>query len=262
VLGLLGLVGLAAGALALVIFLARLEDQHQTSAAAPAPAADPPPSPPASKSDRPAAPPRTELPAPSLPDLVRSLRSTEPSTRLQALAELRKLEEKARPALPDLLDALLTGDETFRSQALLLIRAFGPIDRDQVKRVEAILRLPAFREGRAFALDALAEMGPGARPALPAVLDALANGDADLRRKALGVLAVLGPLPREQASGPLLAALRDEDGEVSRAAADALDRLGPPEGVDRAKLPAFYPEFAATPCACWRRSRSPAAATS
>jgi len=68
---------------------------------------------------------------------------------------------------------------------------------------------------------ALLSMGPEAEPAVPALIDALRDGDSEIRRYAALVLGAIGPRAR-QAVPALKAALNDDDESVRLAAARAL----------------------------------------
>src|SRR5437660_755236 len=73
---------------------------------------------------------------------------------------------------------------------------------------------------------ALHRIGPAARDAVPALVEALADGDAELRSRAAGLLGGVGPAAKD-AVPALARALADEHEEVRVAAIVALGDLGP-----------------------------------
>jgi HEAT repeat protein len=82
---------------------------------------------------------------------------------------------------------------------------------------------PDVREKAAFAL---ARLGRHARPAIPLLLEGLRRGDADLRKRVLGLLADITP-PREEIVLALCDALRDDCAAIRDHAAVALGSFGP-----------------------------------
>jgi HEAT repeat protein len=79
---------------------------------------------------------------------------------------------------------------------------------------------------RCQALALLAEMGAGARPAVPEIIALLADGEWRVRYAAIQSLATAGPAP-DLAAAPLAELLRDENDDLSRAAAYTLEGFGP-----------------------------------
>lgn len=76
---------------------------------------------------------------------------------------------------------------------------------------------------RQTATDSLARIG---LPALPALIAALKDPQADVRDRAAQALARMGP-PAQEAVPALVAALNDTDWRVRRSAARALGQIGP-----------------------------------
>ena len=80
---------------------------------------------------------------------------------------------------------------------------------------------------RALAAEALGQMGPEAKTAVPALTEMLDDRVADVRRSAAAALGKMGPEAR-----PAVPALKkaaediDEDDSVRKTAAEALTRIG------------------------------------
>jgi HEAT repeat protein len=70
----------------------------------------------------------------------------------------------------------------------------------------------------------LEQIGP---PAVPALITALGDADAQVRQNAAGALGQIG-LPAAEAVPTLIAALQDPDQEVIKAAKKALERIQSP----------------------------------
>jgi serine/threonine-protein kinase len=79
-------------------------------------------------------------------------------------------------------------------------------------------------DGRWKAAEALGGLGADARPAVPTLIEALAERNATLRWRSAEALGKIGDV---RAAAPLVAALSDQDGLVKTEAAKALGRLGP-----------------------------------
>ncbi len=172
----------------------------------------------------------------------------------RAFKEISRLGPKAAPVLPELvgnylhsptypLSDMIIGigepaaaylireiekrsDQEF-SEALKLLRDMGPKAIVAVPDLVRFLRRPG-RDAREGILETLAAIGPGAREALPAVLDTL---DLDLRddrdwlvqEAATCALAVFGPA----AIPPLLERLAGGDPTSRARAARVLETMGP-----------------------------------
>lgn len=99
---------------------------------------------------------------------------------------------------------------------------FGPVEEliGRLRDPEEVVRL--------HAALVLGSLGEEARPAVPALLDLLTNGDVRGRRAAAWALRDLGPVA-EDAVPALLEALDDPDDQVEELAVQALSAI---EGVD------------------------------
>ena len=133
-----------------------------------------------------------------------------------ALQTAYRLDAKAIPALIDLLAA---EDQAVRRNAGYALTALGEA------AVPALVAACADAPKRAQATDALGDIGPGARAAIPTLTGLLTDTSAEVRRSATDALGTVG------ADDPTLAealapGLADADEWVSRNAALALLRLG------------------------------------
>ena len=81
----------------------------------------------------------------------------------------------------------------------------------------------------------LVDLGPKAQPALPALVAALADPDAHVRREVLFAMAAIGP-EAAAAKDAILAVLGDSDAHVATVAAYALGRIGPAAQMALPKL--------------------------
>jgi len=169
-----------------------------------------------------------DLPA-DLTDVVKNLQSNDPKVKQQAVRELAGFGDEAKQAVPALVKALAGGDAAFKQEVIRLLKTLGGAPGPEDAPVLAQLAADkSFPDGRLYALDALAALGPNAKPALPALLAILKEPDAVLRRKAITVIGQVGPDARAMAYAPLVEFLRDPDVETSKAAAEALPKLGRP----------------------------------
>jgi HEAT repeat protein len=203
---------------------------------------------------------------PGLQFLARGLKDPNPRIRLATVEFLETLGDGAVSAVPALLEALEDCDRFVRWAAartfgrmdldelgprreriivpaiarLLFdpdvdvcktaagtLQRFGP---QAAAAVPSLARVTAQGdpEVRVAAMQALGALNPeDAVRAVRALLNALRNADADVRRTAAETLGRIGPLARD-AIGPLRQALQDDNPAVRRAASDALLSILPP----------------------------------
>jgi HEAT repeat protein len=199
--------------------------------------------------------------APALEVVQRGVRDPNVVVRRSTLDFLESLEENSAPAVPAIVGALSDPDRFVRWAAARTLGKIGPVrtdltvpalarllrDRDLDVSLIADATLKSFgpyakaavpalidatkvgdAEARVAALQTLTSVGVAdAGGSIPAVIEALGNTDARVRRAAAETLGSFGPA----ASGavpPLRGLLQDEDGEVRRAASDALLNIQPP----------------------------------
>ncbi len=167
-----------------------------------------------------------DLPA-SLETLVKALEGPAGPARQEAVRELAKLGADAKPAVPALLKSLEGAGPVFRDSVLRVLKGVGGPSAEHVPLLLPLLRDDDFPEGRKFALEALARLGPEAGPAAEALVGLLRGRDPAVRAQAAGVLEGIGPPAKGVAQAPLLELLRDPDDQVSAAAAAALVKVAP-----------------------------------
>jgi len=152
---------------------------------------------------------------------LHKLRSGSEEERRSAARELVQL--KSRKALPVLLEIFLVVHD--RDSDILRYHPGVPGVQDHWS-LQALLEIgppvpslvEIFRDGsrpkddRLLALHVLARMGPGAREALPRLVEAMRDSDRDIRRFALTVLGEM----REEARAAVPILLEDFEKEVAR----------------------------------------------
>jgi HEAT repeat protein len=106
-------------------------------------------------------------------------------------------------------------------------KVLGELLREAVPRVAEALAHPDVRVRRS-ALDVLEMSGPLALPALPALTHALRDPDRFVRWSAVRTVGKLGPSAAPQTRADLLRLLNDPDVDLRKAAAHALERLQMP----------------------------------
>jgi HEAT repeat protein len=174
--------------------------------------------------------------APAVPALAAALRDAHPGARAAAADTLRRLGPEAKEAVPALQEALAdrAGDKATRAQAALALGNVGEPAAPALPAVVAVLEdAGAPPEVRRACAETLGRLGPGADAAgkLGAAL-ASRGADVELRRAAAGALDRFGPEARP-ALPALRQALKDDDRFVRSLALHAVGRLGPDLGPDR-----------------------------
>lgn len=162
-----------------------------------------------------------------LDSITAQLRSPDASVRRTALEVLELLGEDAQRALPAIAGNLTDPDRFNRWAAARAIGNIGPR-----KALDAIPGLAAQLGDvdpnvRLQASATLEAMGPDAQGALPALIKAISEGDAEPRVAAMNVLLSIGPKYDRPAVPALIGCLGSTDPRVRRAAADVLGKLGP-----------------------------------
>jgi hypothetical protein len=163
---------------------------------------------------------------PALTALASGLTDADVGTRRATIDVLETLGRQAAPAAPALVTALSDRDRFVRRAAARALGKIRPTNSEGV--VTALSRLLGDADGdvRLAAAGALREYGPGARSALPALVEVARVRDVEMR---LAVVRVLESIGSEDAASlaVLGAALTDADARVREVAAQALERVGP-----------------------------------
>ena len=154
--------------------------------------------------------------------VLRDLESPDEDVRRLAVERVEALRDSE--VIPRLVDCM--GDSSWRVRKAGVERLAAQSDADGV----AVALIAALADGenpgrRNAAVEALIHQGA---PAVRHLIDATQQGDADVRKFAVDVLAGIGD-PR--ATDALVSRLADPDPNVGAAAADALGALGGDEAI-------------------------------
>jgi HEAT repeat protein len=137
---------------------------------------------------------------------------------------LGELGKDAADAVPPLIQMLNDEDLHVRTVAATSLGALASESREAIPNLTALL--PAGGRAGAAAARALGRFGPAARPALPALLEAMKDKEAEVRWTSAMAVGKIGPEARE-AVPALVALFRDEDPLVREHAAESLGDIGP-----------------------------------
>jgi HEAT repeat protein len=166
----------------------------------------------------------------------------EPS-RVAAIVALGRFGPEAAQAVPDLIDALHSSDHRVRAHAAEAIALIGPAAKAAVPDLIEWLGTrddpgngwvvyPDAQGGwrilqsRVMPIVALGRIGPESRAAVPALILALRDGRAQVRREAIRSLGAIGPAA-SPAQGEIARIMTEsKDDRLSLAAAEALGRIG------------------------------------
>jgi hypothetical protein len=125
-----------------------------------------------------------------------------------------RLPDFGSPPKPDAAQITKARDQLWPAGAPPLVSTSSPLMTTPLAREWGV---------RETAIDALARIGPAA---IPSLIVALEDPNADVRDRAAQSLARMGP-PAKEAVPMLIAALEDPDWSVRRSAARALGQIGP-----------------------------------
>ncbi|HEX3314978.1 MAG TPA: HEAT repeat domain-containing protein [Gemmataceae bacterium] len=162
-----------------------------------------------------------------LPQLGALLRDPDVRIRRAAAEVLEELEEKNLAIMPALVSSLSDPDRFVRWTAC---KAAGTLPPDQAEPVIAPLaRLLADPELniRISAAASLEAMGKYARPALPALGQAIRSGEVEARLGALYAIIKTGPEASAAVVPDLIVAINGNEPRVTKVASEALADIGP-----------------------------------
>ncbi len=157
-----------------------------------------------------------------VPILIAALRDESANVRQAAATALGQLGPEAKVAVSGLVEALRDGDGRVRKEATIALGKIGPGAKDAVSSLVKVL-IEGNPESRNDAAQALRGIGSAA---VPLLIEALHERDADARRNAAAALGGIQPKPREAVS-VLASTLKDKEPLVRQASANALAQIGP-----------------------------------
>jgi HEAT repeat protein len=158
--------------------------------------------------------------------LIAGLRAPNPQTRMDAGRELKALEGRAVRAVPALLVACDDEDPRVREQAVETLSAMGPGAKVAIPKLMEMLQDQTQPTGlRWWAEIALGGIGRRTEKTIPLLRRMLDAKEADLRNGAAHALGDLGPRSA-RAIPRLIELLKDPDLNVQISAASALGEIG------------------------------------
>ena len=151
--------------------------------------------------------------------LASALSDPDPRVRRAVVEAVGKIRPGPSIAVPLLAKVLNDADPSVVLPAVQTLAEMGkPV-------VPLLIKALADEDGRYWACLALAEIGPEASDAAPALAQVAKVAEPEVRMQALLALAAIGP-PAEVAVPAVAAALRDPENSVRYAAAYAYGRIG------------------------------------
>ncbi|MBL8824926.1 MAG: HEAT repeat domain-containing protein [Planctomycetia bacterium] len=157
----------------------------------------------------------------SLPDLVKSLSSTDSSAKAKAAESLGLMGEKARDAIPSLLKLLTDPDEFVRRTTMTALTKIGTPSKSDINLLITALSDPNV-EMRRYAATTLEKMGSDARSVSKEILAAMRDTDPVVRQASARTVGLFGRDVKDLAKGPLEEMLKDNDHDNRLAAAAGL----------------------------------------
>jgi HEAT repeat protein/beta-lactamase regulating signal transducer with metallopeptidase domain len=138
----------------------------------------------------------------AVPALIKLLK--DPQRRLLAVQMLGRMGPAAKPAVPAIVETMKNADPAFKSAALQALSQLGGNDNTVPELIE-LLKDPG---QRLQAVQILGRMGPAAKSAVPAVIQAMKDGTSGFRLIALQMLPRMGADPKEM-EGVLSESMKD-----------------------------------------------------
>ena len=164
-----------------------------------------------------------QFPKPAVAELTKALGDPQASHRMIAADGLGVLKEHARPAIPTLLRRLQDDKEVQRC-AIKALSKIGDASQPVVQALRTVLKSPE-AEVRIITARSLIELRSDDGAAMALLGSELKSEFAENRQQAVQALIFLqGRL--EPLVSPLIAALRDDESEVRRRAAEVLGQIG------------------------------------
>jgi HEAT repeat protein len=161
---------------------------------------------------------------------VRQLHDPEPYYRQLAAEELGHQGPHASHALPALIEAMGDENPEVRVEAAVAVLRIDPWNQRPIPVITNVLLNSREPMSRSSAALALSRLGPGAVPAVPALIQALKDTDDHVRECAAQALGHVGPAAHQAI--PALGQATNEVGtDVPVYAAQALGEIGAKEAV-------------------------------
>ena len=163
----------------------------------------------------------------AIPSLLQEVSDRQKDAAQAARVALSEIGAPDAQQLPSLLKALGDPRDSVRCEAALSIGKMGPAAERAVPLFMDVVQRPV--ETPACVEDALASLGNSVPAALPLVIELLANGKVEVRRKAARVLALAGVKAPDGISALFEAISHDGDHKVRILLAKALQLPSTPE---------------------------------
>jgi HEAT repeat protein len=158
--------------------------------------------------------------------LRRALRAEEPAQRFGAAFTAARLDPPSPRLLPVLVEALASGDGDVRWSAARLLVEAGRAHGEVLPLLVGLARAGENAVVRRMATFALRELAPERAEAAAVLLEAVRDSDLHVRRAATTAMASLLDPPRSVARHLLAALGSDPDAATRRLAALALGEIG------------------------------------
>jgi HEAT repeat protein len=164
----------------------------------------------------------------AVPALIETLKDKERPPRIWAAIALGDIGPEAKAAVP----ALATTSKTDEFDQVRWHAAASQVWIASEKAVVPLLieavkgpRIDDYFHSRQRAIEALGQLGPAGRPAVPALVEALTDKYSGIRACAAAALGRIGPDAKD-AIPALTAAMKEKDEGVRSAAAAAIKKIG------------------------------------
>jgi hypothetical protein len=130
-----------------------------------------------------------------LPSLLAEVRNPRVEDRAYRLSFMRVLEPEPGLVIPDLTRFLTDPDIMVRQAACGLLRSYGSAARPAMGNLLSVLTNgePNTIHARAFAIEAVGNIGPEAKPAVPVLLRFLQHSHTNLCTAATNALRQIAP---------------------------------------------------------------------